>query len=96
MADATIQIHVVPGADATAAARDLLEAGAVGIDDIGEHSHADIEGEILDELGHAGDALDLQYERVDTALGPVFVVRNSAEWSAREASAAVLASRGQP
>lgn len=92
----TMRIHVVPGVDSRAAARDLLETGAVGIDDIGESLQDIIHDEILEELGHAGDALDLRTQRVDTALGPVFVLRNADVWSAAEARKALLDDRGPP
>lgn len=86
----------MPGVDARAAARDLRETGAVGIDDIGERTHELIRDEILDELGHASDELDLRTQRVDTAIGPVFVVRNAAIWSAEAARKAIRACRGHP
>ncbi len=90
-----MRIHVVPGVDARAAARDLLETDAVGIDDIAENLYDVIRDEILEELGHAGDELDLRTQRVDTPIGPVFVLRNADVWSAKEARVAVLASRGR-
>jgi len=86
-----ITIHVTPGVDARAAARDLLKNGAVGIDDIGENSYDLIRDEILEILGHAGDAIDLRTERVSTAIGPVFVLRDADIWSAAKARRAVLA-----
>ncbi len=89
-------IHVVPGVDARAAARDLIETGAVGIDDIGENMYDIIWDEILDELGHVGDELDLRMERVATAIGPVFVLRNADVWSAADARRAVQSSQGRP
>jgi hypothetical protein len=85
----TIKIHVAPGVDARAAARELLKTGAVGIDDIGEN-HDVVREEILDELGHAGDGIDLRTQRIDTPLGPVFVLRNVDVWSAADAKKAVL------
>ena len=90
----TIKIHVAPGVDARAAARDLLKTGAVGIDDIGENLHDVVREEILDELGHAGDGIDLRTQRVETPLGPVFVLRIADIWSAAEAKKAVLISVG--
>ncbi len=96
MTFSTMRIHVVPGVDARAAARDLRETGAVGIDDIGEGTHELLRDEILEELGHAADELDLRTQRVDTAIGPVFVVRNAALWSAEAVRKAVRASRGPP
>ena len=89
-----MRIHVVPGVDARAAARDLRETGAVGIDDIGEDLHEVIRDEILDELGHAGDGLDLREQRINTAIGPVFVLRDADLWSAAEVRKAVLTERG--
>lgn len=90
----SVRIHVVPGVDARAAARDLLRAGVVGIDDIGEGTHEMIRDEILDHLGHAGDELDLRTQRIDTPFGPVFVYRDAAVWSEQAVRQAVLASRG--
>jgi hypothetical protein len=87
----TIKIHVAPGVAARAAARDLLKSGAVGIDDIGENLHDLVSEEILDELGNAGDGIDLRTQRVDTPIGPVFVLRIADVWSAAEAKKAVLA-----
>lgn len=89
-----IQIHCVPGVDAAAAARDLLRDGAVGIDDIAENLYDVIHEEILDELGHRGDGLDIRIQRVATSIGPVFVLRDSSTWSAAKARRAVLAARG--
>ncbi len=90
-----MRIHVVPGVDARAAARDLLETAAVGIDDIAENLYDVVRDEILEELGHAGDELDLRTQRIDTAIGPVFVLRNADVWSATEARRSVLANRGR-
>lgn len=89
-----MKIHVTPGVDARAAARDLLADGAVGIDDIGENLHDVIRDEILAELGHAADAFDLREQRIDTARGPVFVLRVARLWSAARARSAVLAECG--
>jgi len=92
---ARMTVHVVPGVDSRAAARDLLETGAVGIDDIAETMHDVIRDEILEELGHAGDELDLRMQRVETVIGPVFVLRDADVWSAAEARRAVLGQRGR-
>jgi hypothetical protein len=89
----TIKIHVAPGVDARAAAHDLLKTGAVGIDDTGENLYDLVRDEIFDELGNAGDGIDLRTQRVDTPLGPVFVFRNADVWSAADAKKAVLNSR---
>ena len=90
----TIKIHVAPGVDARAAAHDLLKTGAVGIDDIGENLHDVVGEEILAELGHAGDGLDLRTQRLETPFGPVFVIRIADIWSAAAAKKAVLNSVG--
>lgn len=87
----TIKIHVAPGMDAHAAARDLLRTGAVGIDDIGENLYDVVRDEILYHLGHAGDEIDLRTDRVRTTFGPVFVLRDAAVWSAADAREAVRA-----
>lgn len=92
----TMRIHVVPGVDSQAAALDLLKTGAVGIDDIAENMHNVVHDEILDELGNAADGLDLRTQRVDTAIGPVFVLRIADLWSAAKARNTVLRNRGRP
>jgi len=92
----TMKIHVVPGVDAREAACDLLETGAVGIDDIGEGLYDVVRDEILDELGFAGDGLDLRTQRIATRWGPVFVLRDSEAWSAADARRVVLSMRGRP
>lgn len=89
-----MEIHCVPGVDAAAAARDLFRDGAVGIDDIAENIYDVLHEEILEELGHLADGLDIRTQRVATSIGPVFVLRNARAWSAAEARRAVLAARG--
>jgi hypothetical protein len=89
-----MKIHVTPGLEARAAAEDLIRDGAVGIDDIGENLHDVVREEILAELGHAAEALDIRVQRVATALGPVFVLRVADIWSSARARKTVLASRG--
>ena len=91
----TIKIHVAPDVDVRAAARDLLMTGAVGIDDIGENLHDVVGDEILEQLGHAADELDIRMHRVDTAIGPVFVLRDADVWPAAEAKRVVLAQAGR-
>lgn len=56
----TITIHVTPGVDSSAAARDLMKNGAVAIDDIGENLYDVIRDEILDDLGYTADIIDLR------------------------------------
>ncbi len=90
-----MKIHIVPGVDSRAATRDLMKVGAVGIDDIGEGLYDLIRDEILEELGARGDALDLRTDRVETAFGPVFVIRNVQVWTAAAARKAVLAQPGR-
>ena len=91
-----LRIHVVPGIDSRAAARDLLDVGAVGIDDIGEETFPLIRDEIFDELGHAADELDIRTQRVDTNAGPVFVLRNADVWSAAQTRKAILRDPRRP
>ncbi len=90
-----MKIHVTPGVDARAAARDLLETGAVAIDDIGENLYDVVRDEIFEELGRAVDDLDIRTQRVATSIGPVFVLRNTDIWSAARARSAVLAQHGR-
>ena len=90
-----MKIHVTPGVDARAAARDLLETGAVGIDDIGENQYDGVRDELFEDLGHVVDDLDIKTQRVETRMDPVFVLRNADVWSAAEARSAVLAQQGR-
>ena len=69
-----MKIHVTPGVDARAAARDLLETGAVGIDDIGENQYDGVRDELFEDLGHVVDDLDIKTQRVETRMDPVFVL----------------------
>ncbi len=94
VAKKAMRIHVTPGIDSRAAARDLLRDGAVGIDDIGANLYDVVRDEVMDELGEVADALDIRTERVDTALGPVFVVRCADRWSATAARKVILDDRG--
>jgi len=90
-----IKIHVAPGMDARKAAHDLLKDGAVGIDDIGENLYDVIRDEIIEELGHVADEIDIKTQRVDTSIGPVFVLRDANIWTAAKARKAVLMSWGK-
>jgi hypothetical protein len=92
----TLKIHVVPGVDARAGARDFLVNGAVGIDDIAEDMYEVIWEEILEELGHAADGMAIRRQRIETRTGPVFVFRDGALWTAANARAAVLDVQGLP
>ena len=89
-----MRIHVVPGVDAELAAADLLATGMVAVDDIGEQSYKGVFDEIMEELGHMADGLDLREQCVETPLGAVFVLRDPDMWSAARAKKAVLAARG--
>ena len=91
-----MKIHVVPGVDARAAARDLLANGAVGIDDIAENMYDLIWDEIVEALGHGADETAIRRQRVATAIGPVFVLRDAALWTAAQVRAAVHEMRGHP
>ena len=91
-----LRIHVVPGVDARAAARDFLDDGAVGIDDIAENMYEVIWDEVLEALGHVADEIGIRRQRVETRIGPVFVLRNGALWTAARAKAAVVGTRGRP
>ena len=83
-----------PGVDVRAAVRDLMKDGAVGIDDIGENTYDSIRDAILDSLGHAAGGFDLRTQRIATAMGPVFVLRNHHVWSAANTRRAVLSEYG--
>ena len=91
-----MRIHIVPGVDAESAAADLMATGMVAVDDIAEQSYQGVFEEILEELGHMADDLDLREQRVDTSFGPVFILRVPGVWSAARARKAVLAARGGP
>ncbi len=90
-----LKIHVVPGVDARAAARDFRAQGAVGVDDIAANMYDVIWDEILELLGHDADAIAIRRQRIDTRIGPVFVLRDGTLWTAAEARAAVLDLRGR-
>ena len=62
--------------DARSAAKELLSYGVTAVDDIGELLYKDALEELFDELGFAGDELDVVADRIDTDLGPVFVFRD--------------------
>lgn len=88
-----MRIHCCPGVDEVAAAKDFLDTGMVGVDDIAENLYDVIFEAIIDELGHAADFMDLREQRVDTSYGPVFVLRDHDRCSAQRARAAVLRER---
>ena len=89
-----MRIHVVPGVDEELAASDLLATGMVAVDDIGEQSYQGVFDDILGELGHIADGLDLRKQQVETPLGPVFILRDPDMWSAARTKKVVLAARG--
>lgn len=89
-----MRVHVVPGVDTQSAAADLVATGMVAVDDIGEQSYQGVFEEIMEELGHMGDGLDFGEQRIETPLGPVFVLREPSMWSAARAKKAVQAGRG--
>jgi hypothetical protein len=89
-----MRVHVVPGVDAGSAAADLLANGMVAVDDIGRQSYAGVFDEIMEELGHMADGLDLREQHVETPFGPVFILREADMWTAARAKKAVLAERG--
>jgi len=55
-----MRIHVTPGVDARAAAKDLIATGMVAVDDIGGSLYDLVFEEILEEIGHAADDLDIR------------------------------------
>lgn len=89
----TFRIHVCPGVDARAAARDLSRDRAVGIDDIGENLYDVVRDEIFDRLGYAEDGVGWKTQRVSTDFGPVFVVRDPGYWTAAMVARAVKSVR---
>jgi len=62
--------------NARSAAKELLSEGATAVDDIGEGLYQNALAELFDELGFAGDDLDIVTSRIDTDWGPVFVFRD--------------------
>jgi hypothetical protein len=84
------RIHVCPGVDARAAARDVARDGAVGIDDIVGDLHDVVIAEILDRLGHAADEVDWARQRVQGPFGPVYILRDPERWTAAAARRVVL------
>lgn len=91
-----MKIYIASGIDSRRAAKELLREGMVAIDDISEGLIDVTWDEILDELSHAADELDLRRDRIATALGPVFVIRDHERVSAAKARAAVLRENGPP
>lgn len=87
---------MVPGVNARAGARDFLANGAVGIDDIAENMYDVIWDEVLEILGHVADAAAIRRQRIETSIGPVFVLRDGTLWTAAKARATVLDMRGRP
>ena len=85
-----IKIHVAPEVNVRAVAQDLLSTGAVGIDGITECLHGFFRDVVLDNLGFAGDAFDVQMQIVDTSLGPVLVLREANVWSAARARREII------
>lgn len=81
-----VRIHDVHDFDAAAAAEDLLRHGIVAIDDVTERLHECAEEELLEVLGHVADELEIRRHTVDTPFGRVFVLRDAARITAREAT----------
>lgn len=61
---------------ARSAAKELLSDGITAVDDIGEMLYEHALEELFDELGFAGDGLDIVVDKIETDLGPVFVFRD--------------------
>lgn len=88
-----MRIHDVHDFDAKAASRDLLKFGLTAVDDFGGSLYDCAQDELLEELGHAGDEIDLATDRIETSWGPVFVFRDRARVSLAKARALVMAER---
>jgi hypothetical protein len=61
--------------DAAVAARALLISGFTAVDDVSESLYKKVREELIEELGFSADDIDIQTERIDTDIGPVFVFR---------------------
>lgn len=91
-----MEIHDIHGFDARRAANELLSAGFIAIDDISWQLVDCAWDEVLNALGHAADELVLARQRVETSLGPVFVIRDAELVSAAKARREVLKCRPAP
>jgi hypothetical protein len=91
-----ITIHDVHDLDAKAAGLELLTFGFTIIDDISGELVETAELELLEQLGHAADAMDLHIVRVDTGWGPVFIFRDRSRVTLAFAKKVVFAQRPKP
>jgi len=84
--------------DVRAACRDLLTFGFILVDDITEGLVEVAKEELMIELGHYADEVDLRITRVATRWGPVFVFRDASRRGATLAKAkeAVFAQHPKP
>lgn len=84
--------------DVRAACLDLLRFGFVLVNDITEGLVEISKEELMVELGHYADEIDLRITRVATRWGPVFIFRDASHRGATLAKAkeAVFAHRPKP
>lgn len=90
-----LQIRLSQGFDAAAAAGEMLEHGVTLVDDIAEQLYDVCRDEVIEELGHAADEMDVQVTRVTTSIGPVFIFRDRNRVPLAEAKRLVFASRSR-
>lgn len=88
-----LEIRLSQGFDAAAAAVEMLELGVTLVDDIAEQLYDICREEVMDELGHAADEMDVQVTRVATSFGPVFIFRDRRRVTLAEAKKLVFAER---
>ena len=70
-----MQIHDVHDFDPARGAKEVLDVGFTVIDDIAENLYDCAFEELQEELGFAGDGMDLVIDRIETSCGAVFVFR---------------------
>lgn len=88
-----MEIREIRDFDAREGVRDLLMHGFTVVDDIGELLYKHAEQELLDELGHAADGIDVVTHRIDTEFGPVFAFCDNDRVSRKDVTAFVSRQR---
>lgn len=71
----------------------MLQYGMTLVDDIAEQLYDICCDEVMEELGHAADAMAVQVTRVATNLGPVFILWDHHRVTLAEATCEVFAQR---
>jgi hypothetical protein len=95
-AEPALTIREVHDFNAKVAAREVLEFGFTLIDDISEVLVDVTKDELMDELSHAADEMDIRTNRVETGWGPVFIFRDHSRVTLAVAKKFVFAQRSKP